>query len=172
MENTNSVQFFREQKYVLPQTAESPILVAWKLVTPENYGSLLRLADSIGCSKVVFVGSEDAVSSKKIEKVAGNSFKSMCFEFVDADHIMAAIPSTHSLVAIETAQRSTNIYKTSLPANIAFVVGSEKHGVDPLFLEECKQIVHVPLTGHCTSLNVSHAAAVAMFEWLRQVSFK
>jgi tRNA G18 (ribose-2'-O)-methylase SpoU len=47
-------------------------------------------------------------------------------------------------------------------------VGNEKKGIDIDFVEECETIVHIPLTGNCTSLNVSHAAAVAAFEWLRQ----
>ena len=165
------MQFFKTQPYDLPEHVLPPVLIAWRLVTPENYGSLLRLADSIGCAKVIFVGEQEAVSSRKIEKTAGNSFKSMPFEFVMPDELKNALSSDYSLVAIETAERSSNLYTTTLPKNIAFVVGSEKHGVDLAFLEQCDQIVHVPLTGNCTSLNVSHAAAIAMFEWLRQVSF-
>lgn len=169
--NINSVQFFKDNTYALPNGIKAPILIAWELVTPENYGSLLRLADTIGFEKVIFVCQELRVAEKKIEKVAGNSYKVMPFEFVKPADLDNALPEGYQLVAIETADRSTNIFQTQLPQQVALVVGSERHGVNLDFLATCSQIVHIPLTGKCSSLNVSHAAAVAMFEWLRQIAF-
>lgn len=167
--HTNSVEYFKTNKYSLPDNVSPPILVAWHLRTPENYGNLIRLADTIGASKVVFVGTEEGLSQRKIRKTAGNSYQSVQFCFVSSDDFLDHIPSDYELIALETATGSENIYKSKLPLNLALVVGNEKSGIDPVVLSKCTNIVHIPLTGQCTSLNVSHASAVAIFEWLRQI---
>lgn len=166
---TNSVEFFRSHQYRLPKTVMPPIIIAWQLRTPENYGNLIRLADTIGALEVLFIGEENNLSDKKIRKTAGNSYQSMKFSFLKPDEIFGRIPEHYSLVALETESGSENIFKTELPKNMALIIGNEKRGVDAQFLEKCNKIVHIPLTGPCTSLNVTHAAAIAMFEWLRQI---
>ncbi|MDA3927625.1 MAG: TrmH family RNA methyltransferase [Prolixibacteraceae bacterium] len=165
---TNSVEFFKQNNYQLPKGIAAPILVAWKLRTPGNYGYLLRLADTVGCEKVLFVVDEIHLAHRNIRKTAGESYKRMPFEFISADDIKSKIPESFQFVALETATNSKNIFKTKLPSNIALVVGNEKSGIETNFLAKCDQIVHIPLTGKCTSLNVSHATAIALYEWVRQ----
>ncbi|MFA9390764.1 MAG: TrmH family RNA methyltransferase [Prolixibacteraceae bacterium] len=165
---TNSVDFFKNRRYVLGANVKPPIIVAWKLRTPENYGNLLRLADTVGCEKVVFVGDEIQLSDRKIRKTAGDSFHRMPMEFVEEKNLHLSIPHDYSWIALETALTSTNIYKGMLPECMALFVGNEQRGIPSQVLERCGQIVHIPLTGRCTSLNVSHATAIALFEWVRQ----
>ena len=49
---TNSVEYFKNNSYSIPEGVDPPIIIAWKLRTPENYGNLIRLADTVGCLKV------------------------------------------------------------------------------------------------------------------------
>ena len=53
--------------------------------------------------------------------------------------------------------------------DVAFVVGNESRGIREEILEQCDKIVYIPVPGPTRSLNVSHAAAVALFEWQRQM---
>lgn len=168
---TNSVEYFRNNKYSIPSDLNPPIIVAWKLRTPENYGNLLRLADTVGCAKVIFIDSGEELSHRKIRKTARDSYQSITFEFVREENFKEHIPDNYCLCALETAEKSDNIYHISLPDSMALIVGNEKSGINSTILEECDQIVHIPLPGNCTSLNVSHAAAIAVFEWLRQKLF-
>lgn len=165
---TNSVEFFRKNGYSLKSEETAPILIAWKLSTPENCGNLIRLADTIGCRKVLFVRTEIQLAERKIKKIAGESYNRGNFFFVDEAEIEQHIPENYSKVALETAEASENIFSVKLPEKMALIVGNEKAGVDSEILAVCNHIVHIPLTGNCTSLNVSHATAVALFEWLRQ----
>lgn len=167
--NINSVDFFSKQNYTLPASVSRPVLVAWKLQNPENCGSLLRLADSVGFQKVLFVNSENKIAIRKVRKIAGNSFSTMDFAFVDENELLSKLPSDYRMVALETASGSDNIFQVRLPDRIILVVGNEAKGINAEFLSQCHSVVHIPLTGNCTSLNVSHAATVAAFEWLRQV---
>ena len=166
---TNSVEYFKAVQYRIPEQILSPIIIAWKLQTPENYGNLIRLADTVGAAKVLFVDSGIELSQRKIRKTAGNSYKTIEFCFIPSEELWGNLPGGYELVALETAAGSENIFKTKLPSNLALLVGSENAGIDQDFLRFCDKVVHIPLTGNCTSLNVSHATAIALFEWLRQV---
>ncbi|HKK81282.1 MAG TPA: TrmH family RNA methyltransferase, partial [Prolixibacteraceae bacterium] len=143
-------------------------LIAWKLKNPENCGNLIRLADNIGFSKVIFINGDNNISIRKIKKTAGNSYQVMPSVFLSEKELTTMLPDHYSLVAVETESSSSNIFTSKLPDNIALVVGNEKKGIDIDFIKKCEMVVHIPLTGNCTSLNVSHAATVAAFEWQRQ----
>ncbi|MGF7140980.1 TrmH family RNA methyltransferase [Roseimarinus sediminis] len=165
---TSSVMHFKNRVYELPAQLEKPILLAWKLNSPGNYGNLIRLAASIGCRKLYFVKGETVPSERKIRKTAGDNYNKTDHELIDEESIFDMIPKDYTWVALETVSGSENIYESKLPANMVLVVGNEKHGIEASALARCEMLVHIPLTGSCTSLNVSHAAAIGLFEWLRQ----
>ena len=79
------------------------------------------------------------------------------------------VPEGKTIVAIETADNATCIYDTQLPEDLAFIVGGESHGLSEELLSQCDMVVYIPVPGPTRSLNVSHAAAVALFEWQRQM---
>ena len=62
------------------------------------------------------------------------------------------------------------MYKADLKGPFALVVGAEGEGVSRLVKEKCDFVVSVPLKGQMESLNASVAAAVIMFEKVRQES--
>lgn len=165
---TNSVEFFRKNSYKLNDGIVGPIIVAWKLRTPENYGNLLRLADTVGCSKVIFVTDGLQLSDRKIRKTAGDSYSRMKMEFIEEEQLTNSIPENYKWIALETAEPSQNIFEAALPQTMALFIGNEKKGIPSGILEQCLSVVHIPLTGNCTSLNVSHATAIALFEWVRR----
>lgn len=165
----NSVEYFKNNSYCLPEYINKPILIGWKIQNPENCGNLIRLADTIGFSQVVFVKGDNNISMRKLRKTAGHSYETMHSIFISEEELTETLPVDYNLVAVETESSSSNIFTTQLPDNIAIVVGNEKKGINIDFIEKCDQVVHIPLTGNCTSLNVSHAATVATFEWLRQI---
>jgi tRNA G18 (ribose-2'-O)-methylase SpoU len=79
------------------------------------------------------------------------------------------VPEGKKIVAIETSDNATCIYDTQLPEDVAFIVGNERDGLDEKLLSQCDMVVYIPVPGPTRSLNVSHAAAVALFEWQRQM---
>lgn len=167
----NSVSFFKSNPYLLPNDILPPILIGWKIINPQNCGSLLRIADTIGCKKVIFVKEEKQnLSDRLIRKTAGESFNTLPFKFITEDDWLREIPHNYQKVAVETASNSKNIYETKLPRNIALIVGNEKKGIPPQIISLCNQVIHIPLTGNCTSLNVTQAASISIFEWLRQTN--
>ena len=146
-----------------------PMLIADHLMTPDNLGALIRLADNIGASEVCFLGREDDHRMGKVRRAAASSRDNIRWYFSEEPDLRKIVPANKTIVAIETADNATCIYDTELPANAAFIVGSERDGLSNALLQQCDMVVYIPVPGPTRSLNVSHAAAVALFEWQRQM---
>ncbi len=146
-----------------------PVVIADNLLTPENMGSMIRLACNIGASDMIFLGVKPTHSISKVHKNAASSKNSKIWYFTEETDLRKLVPANKKIVAIETTTDATNIYATKLPEDAAFVVGNEAHGMRREILDQCDMVVYIPVPGENCSLNVSHAASVALFEWLRQV---
>ena len=146
-----------------------PILIADHLLTPDNLGAMIRLADNIGATEVCFLGREEEHRLAKVRRAAASSRDNIRWYFSEATNLREVVPEGKTIVAVETADNATCIYDTELPENVAFIVGSESHGLSDELLSQCDKVVYIPVPGPTRSLNVSHAAAVALFEWQRQM---
>jgi len=145
-----------------------PIVIAYQIKTPENIGNIIRLADNAGCQKVIIAAEDENIRTSKIRKTAGLSYDSMSWEICSISDLFTKIPTDFKVVSLETSSDSKNIFTSNLPDKIALIVGNEIVGIDNEVLNKSDFIVHIPLFGHNTSMNVSHALAVALFEWQRQ----
>jgi len=138
-------------------------------MTPDNIGAMIRLADNIGASEICFLGNEDEHRLGKVRRAAASSRDNIRWYFSEETDLHKIVPPGKTIVAIETADNATCLYDTPLPQDVAFIVGSERHGLSDALLAQCDQVVFIPVPGPTRSLNVSHAAAVALFEWQRQM---
>lgn len=148
---------------------QRPVVIADSLTTPDNMGALIRLSDNIGASEVVFLGSNESTDLKKIRRAAASSRDNIKWQFTTETDLRKLVGNEKNIVAIETADAATCIYDTRLPENAVFVVGNESKGMRNEILAQCDMAVYIPVPGPTRSLNVSHAAAVALFEWQRQM---
>jgi tRNA G18 (ribose-2'-O)-methylase SpoU len=146
-----------------------PILIADHLMTPDNLGALIRLADNIGASEVCFLGNQIEHRLSKVRRAAASSRDNIRWYFSEECDLRKIVPEGKTIVAIETADNATCIYDAQLPEDVAFVLGNESHGLSEDLLVQCDRVVYIPVPGPTRSLNVSHAAAVALFEWQRQM---
>ncbi len=147
--------------------SDAPIIVADMLRTPENIGSLIRIAANIGIKRVVSIENEPHRGSK-IRKTACMAWDYVELISATPENYKEFVPSDYQLVALETSSISQNIFKSELPRKMALVVGNEMDGTRQELLQDCPMHVHIPMSGPATSMNVSHAACVALFEWVRQ----
>ncbi len=151
------------------QAQVGPIIVAVGLQVPENIGSVLRLADAAGSAKAVFLDSGAlATALKRIRRMARNADALVKWEFLTAEKFLEQIDSFPPLIALELTTRSTSIFASTLPNPCAVVIGSERFGVPETLLAKCQCAVHIPMYGVNGSMNVTHALAIALFEWRRQ----
>lgn len=170
MENkyANSVDFFQAKPKVNLGDASNLVLAAYELRTPENVGALIRLAGNLGIPKVIFIQSETVFKAKKIARVAHSSLKLVDYSFIKPEDFSGQIPKEFELVAVETSDKATNIFTTNLPDKCVLLVGNERFGIAQDCLNKCSKTVYIPLLGKTLSMNVSHAASIAAFEWGKQ----
>lgn len=156
---------FREAGDLLP----GPVVVALGLTVPENHGMVLRLADAASASRVIFVN-EQAPIRARLRKTARNADNLVPWQVVSIASFMQEIETLAPLIAVELTTQSTNLFTTQLPKTCTLVVGSEQYGIADEVLEKCQSAVHIPLYGVNSSMNVTHALAIALFEWRRKMS--
>lgn len=147
-----------------------PIIAVYELNNPENFGSIIRLADNIGALKVVFIG-EQNIKASKIKKVASSSYNNVQKRVCTVEEFLKEIPEGYQLVAVETAETAVSIFDSKLPKKIVLLVGNESNGLSEEILEQCKDMVYIPMPGTTKSMNVSHALGIGIFEWGRQHIF-
>ena len=158
------------------------VLVLDNLRSAANVGSLLRTCDAAGILRVVacgttpypseFSGDRDPVvvrsNNRQIAKTALGAEQTVAVEYMS--DIAAAIAllrrEGRTIYALEQDNRSVNIlqHSTELPA--ALVVGNEVDGITPQILKLVDSIIEIPQVGTKESLNVSVAAAIAIYHML------
>lgn len=152
----------------VPSNFNAPIIVGYQIKTPENLGNIIRLADNFGTREVFFVTNDEKPRTSRIKKTASSSYNSVNWTFCKEEELESLLPKDYKWIAIETSSDSENIYEVKYSGKVVFIVGNEINGISSTLLDKCYKIVHIPLKGNNTSMNVSHALAAALSEWQRK----
>jgi tRNA G18 (ribose-2'-O)-methylase SpoU len=147
-----------------------PIIIADQIRTPENMGSILRLAGNIGVKKTLFI-SDIAYTFKnyKINKTASGAAEKVDWEIIKPEDLVNHLPNDYTVVAMETIENAEDIFNFQFPEKTAFIIGNEVNGISQELLNISHHRVFIPVPGPISSLNVSHALSIGLFEWLRQM---
>jgi TrmH family RNA methyltransferase len=154
-----------------PQTAVPSVLTQSavlldNLQDPGNLGSILRSAAAAGIKQIYCSeGSASAWSPKVLRAGMGAHFILDIFEGVD----LAALMATTQIPVLATSSYATqSIYQADLSGSLAWLFGHEGQGVAEDLLQLASRQVVIPHRGQMESLNAAAAAAVCIFEQLRQ----
>ncbi|PKP52166.1 MAG: TrmH family RNA methyltransferase [Bacteroidetes bacterium HGW-Bacteroidetes-1] len=164
--------FAESQFEQLFMNCSRPFLIADQLRNPTNAGALIRLGDNIGVNEVFFLGDENSFRRDKMRQAAASSYNNIPWSFIGDDALFEKISEEYTIVAIETAKEAKNVFTFEMPEKAAFIVGNERAGIRENILEKVDRCVYIPVPGPTRSLNVSHAASVVLFEWLRQMMLR
>lgn len=144
------------------------VLVAQGLEKPGNLGALLRSADAAGVDAVVAAdpvtdwGNPNVVRASK-----GAVFAVPVATATTQDTI--AWCRRHGITILVTTPAATELHTdVELTGGLAIVVGAEKYGVDPVLSAAAQARIAIAMGGKVNSLNVSVAAAVVLYEAVRQ----
>jgi tRNA G18 (ribose-2'-O)-methylase SpoU len=149
-----------------------PTIVAANLRVPENVGSVLRLADAVGSSNVFFIYEtiEQFPCLRKIERTARSTDQHLAWQCILLEDFLKEPFMFGPLLALERTTHSQSLFKVQLPQKCSFLIGNESHGISSELLAYCAQAIHIPMLGVNGSMNVTHALAMSLFEWSRQIS--
>lgn len=140
------------------------------LQDPGNLGSILRTCAAAGVRHVLL--SRNAVhawSPRVLRAGMGAHFALSIYEGIDLRAAAREFPGQR----VATQQRSPRtIFDTDLTGRLALLFGNEGAGLSPGLLAAADAVVSIPMPGKTESLNVAAAAAVCLFERVRQLTSK
>ena len=150
--------------------AASPFLVLLDEVEdPQNLGAIIRSAEAAGVDGLVLPERRSAGLTEVVATVSAGALAHLkVARVINLAQTMDELKRAGVwLVGAEGgAPKPYYAFDYTLP--VAIVLGSEAKGLRPLVRKKCDQVLSIPLRGRVNSLNVASAAAVFLFEVLRQ----
>lgn len=153
------------------QAGEKPrVLVCDTLQDPQNLGAVIRSALASGAIGVLLTRERSAPLGGTAAKASAGAIShiDIC-QVTNLVKSLAELKKVGAWVfgAIKDAD-AVSVYESDLDVPACIVVGSEGKGIRPLVRKECDIMISIPMEGNLDSLNISVAAAVILFEALRQ----
>jgi 23S rRNA (guanosine2251-2'-O)-methyltransferase len=157
------------EERVLARGSALLLLVLDGVEDPRNLGACLRTADAAGVDAVIVPRSRSAGLTPAALKVATGAAETVpVVEVPNLARVLRWLQSVNVRVVGADADGATPLYQSRLGRPLALVLGSEGRGLRRLTREHCDELVHIPMQGSVGSLNVSVAAAIVLFEAVRQ----
>jgi 23S rRNA (guanosine2251-2'-O)-methyltransferase len=155
----------------LSQVAAPLILILDGVTDPHNLGACLRSADAAGVTAVIFPKDKSADVNEVARKVASGAAETVPWVRVtNLARTIELLKQTGVWVIGTDGDAETALYEQDLRGPCALVFGSEGAGMRRLTRDLCDFVVKLPMAGSVSSLNVSVAAGVCLFEAVRQRS--
>jgi 23S rRNA (guanosine2251-2'-O)-methyltransferase len=129
-----------------------------------NLGSIARCAAGFGASLIVHEEAQSAsVTPAVVKSSAGCAFR---VKFMKTPDLLRVVQSLEKLdfefAALDLSEQSISLYDWKPKLPLALILGSEGSGIDDVLRKKCQSLVKIPLQNKVDSLNVSHAAGIAM----------
>jgi 23S rRNA (guanosine2251-2'-O)-methyltransferase len=140
---------------------------------PRNLGAILRTADAAGVHGVVIPERRAAGLTETVAKTAAGALEHVpVVKVTNIANTLEAFKKAGVWIAGAEAGGDMLYWEADLARPTALVLGGEDRGVRRLVRERCDYLVSLPLLGSISSLNVSVAAGILLYEALRQRSRK
>ncbi|TPH17815.1 23S rRNA (guanosine(2251)-2'-O)-methyltransferase RlmB [Litorilituus lipolyticus] len=149
---------------------KSPFLLILDGVTdPHNLGACLRNADAAGVQAIIVPKDNAAKITGTVRKVAVGAAETVpLVQVTNLARTMKHIQKMGVWIVGTAGETDTCLYDVKLSGPIALVMGAEGKGMRRLTRENCDQLVKLPMAGSVSSLNVSVATGICLFEMVRQ----
>lgn len=149
----------------------APLLLVLDGVTdPHNLGACLRTADAAGVSAVIVPKDKSAQINATVRKVACGAAETVpLIPVTNLARSLRWLQQEHNVWLVGTAgEADHSLYETKLQGAVAIVMGAEGKGMRRLTREHCDELVSLPMAGSVSSLNVSVATGICLYEAVRQ----
>ena len=149
---------------------EPPLIVVCdELSDPHNLGAVIRTADAAGAHGVIIPKRRSAGLTAVVGKTSAGAVAHVPVARVpNLPALLRELKEAGVWVFGAAAEGTASLYHADLKGPAAIVIGSEGDGMGRLVRENCDFIVSIPMRGKINSLNASAAAAVLLYEAVRQ----
>ena len=149
---------------------EQPLLVVCDEISdPHNLGAIIRTAYCAGAHGVIIPKRRSAGLTSIVAKTSAGAVSHMKVARVpNIPALLKDLKKQGIWVFGTAADGTTGLYQADLKGPAAIVIGSEGDGMTRLAAENCDFLVSIPMRGRISSLNASAAAAILLYEAVRQ----
>ncbi|MBV9576484.1 MAG: 23S rRNA (guanosine(2251)-2'-O)-methyltransferase RlmB [Gammaproteobacteria bacterium] len=168
---SNAVSYSEaDLKLLLQNLSGTPFLLILDGVQdPHNLGACFRVADAAGVHAIIAPKDKSASVTAVVSKVASGAAETV--PFVQVTNLARTLEELKALgiwIYGAAGEADQALYQTDLSGPIAIVMGAEGTGLRRLVREHCDGLIKIPMQGTVSSLNVSVATGIFLFEVVRQ----
>jgi 23S rRNA (guanosine2251-2'-O)-methyltransferase len=160
----------RELPNILAAVEGVPFILILDGVTdPHNLGACIRTADAAGVQLVIAPKDKSAPLNATASKVACGAAEVIPYvQVTNLSRTIKELQEQGIWIIGAAGEADSSIYEQDLTGPIALVMGAEGNGMRRLTKECCDFLVNIPMAGEVSSVNVSVATGVSLFEAVRQ----
>ena len=149
---------------------EPPLLVVCdELSDPHNLGAVIRTAECAGAHGVIIPKRRSAGLTAVVAKTSAGAVSHLPVARVaNLPSLLKQLKKEGLWIFGAAADGPVSLYEADLKGPAAIVIGSEGSGMSRLVAETCDVLVRIPMKGKLNSLNASAAAAILLYEAVRQ----
>ena len=157
---------------IAAERGEKPLIVICDEISdPHNLGAIIRTAESAGAHGIIIPKHRSAGVTAIVEKTSAGAVEHMAVARVaNINAAMDKLKDAGVWIFGTAADADTGLWQADLKGAAAIVIGSEGEGMSRLVAENCDFKVSIPMHGKVSSLNASAAAAIILYEAVRQRS--
>lgn len=154
------------------ERGEAPfIIVCDEISDGHNLGAIIRSAECAGVHGIIIPKRRSAGLTAIVDKASAGAAEHMLISRVpNLPSAIKELKERGVWVYGTAADGKNDLWHTDFSGSVALVIGSEGDGMGRLVKENCDFVVSLPMKGQLSSLNASNAAAITMYEVLRQRS--
>ncbi len=162
-----------EQLASLEQTiakSSHPLILVLDAITdPHNLGACLRSADAAGVTAVIYPKDKSASITPTVRKIACGAAETVAsFAVTNLARTLDELKSQGIWIIGAAGEATQTFYEMDLKGSVAIVVGAEGKGLRRLTRDKCDFLAKLPMQGMVSSLNVSVATGICLYEAVRQ----
>lgn len=154
------------------------VVIAHNIRSTHNVGAIFRTAEGFGVSRIILSGYTPYPTmpndprlphireklTQQIHKSALGAETMVPFEYTDEPGVQALKTAGYRVVALEQAANSIPLPKYTSPQKVALLIGEEVHGITQGLIDQCDDIIEIPMHGQKESFNVSVATGIALYQ--------
>ena len=150
-------------------TGTALILILDGVTDPHNLGACLRTADAAGAQLVLAPKDQSAPLNATVAKVACGAAEVVPYiQVTNLARTMKELQERGIWIIGTAGEADQDIYQQDLTGPVALVMGAEGSGMRRLTREKCDFLANIPMAGEVSSVNVSVATGICLFEAVRQ----
>jgi 23S rRNA (guanosine2251-2'-O)-methyltransferase len=155
------------------EQGEDPFLLILDRITDvRNFGAICRTAECAGVHAVIVPARGSArIGGDAVKTSAGALMHIPVCRSMNLKDTLQLLKDSGMRIVGASEKGNAQLFEAELSGPLGIIMGSEETGISPEYLKKCDAMLNIPMRGETSSLNVSVAAGIMLYEVVRQRAF-